>query len=150
MNSGITQIQALLQEAVEADGAIKGTLQRYRKITGTLEVIASHGFSPEFLTHFKNVKPFDSSCCGRAFGSGSIVTINDVEKDISFLPNLEIARSAGFQSVKSVPIYISCGQKVGVISTHFKEPQAVWATVKLNEVLYKLAGIFEENPVLTE
>src|SRR6185503_15422311 len=108
--------------------AIKGTLQRYCKKDDRLEIVASEGFDSEFLRHFKNVKPFDSSCCGRAFGVGSIIIISDVEHDTSFRPNLSVARNAGFRAVKSVPIFDTKGRKVGVLSTQFKEPKWDWNT----------------------
>jgi GAF domain-containing protein len=144
------EFQQLLQKAIAAEGAVKGTLQRHCKSNNRLEIIASEGFAPEFLKHFKSVKPFDSSCCGRAFGVGSTIIISDVEKDVSFKPNLAVAHRAGFRAVKSVPIFDSKGNTVGVLSTHFKEPKTTWDTSRIEGILKKISKIFEEHPVLEE
>lgn len=119
-------IHKLLEKAIQAEQSDKGTLQRYDERRDELHVIASSGFSGDFLEHFKIVKPFDSSCCGRAFGVGTPISINDVEDDLSFRANLAIARGAGFRAVKSVPIINEKGEKLGVISLHYRQPKWHW------------------------
>lgn len=136
-----SRLQELLREAIKAEKAGKGTLQRYDPSIDELEIVAQEGFTAEFLDHFKAVRPFDSSCCGRAFGVGTPIIISDVELDNGFRPNLKIARAAGFRSVKSVPIVSSKGEKLGVISTHFKEPKWNWDMKRLNDILVELGKV---------
>jgi GAF domain-containing protein len=140
-----TKVHSLLLEAIKAENAIKGTLQRYRKDKDDLVIIASEGFSDEFLGHFKNVKPFDSSCCGRAFGSGTPILIGDVEQDLGFRANLAVAKAAGFRAVKSIPIITGSGEKVGILSVHYKEVKWTTEFNKLNKIIKELALIIEEE-----
>lgn len=139
------KIHSLLLEAIRAENAIKGTLQRYRKDKDDLVIIASEGFSKEFLEHFKIVKPFDSSCCGRAFGSGTPILIGDVEQDLGFRANLAVAKAEGFRAVKSVPILAASGEKVGIISTHYGETRWTTESHKLNKIIKELALIIEDE-----
>lgn len=139
------ELQRLLQKAIKAEHASKGTLQRYRKDKNDLIVIASEGFSDQFLEHFKIVKPFDTSSCGRAFGMGIPIWIDDVEQDLAFRPNLEIAKIESFRAVKSIPIFTGKGEKVGVISTHYKESRWRWEFDNLKEILSEFAALMEAD-----
>jgi GAF domain-containing protein len=139
-----TDLKALLNLVIEKEGADKGTLQKYQPEKKVLEVIEAEGFSKEFLEHFKMVKPFDSSCCGRAFGVGSTIIISDVELDEGFKPNLEIARSEGFRAVKSMPILDNSAHKIGVISVHFSEPKWNWDLKRSEVILPLLAEALKE------
>jgi hypothetical protein len=144
MNKIHPKLHELLIAAIKADGAFKGTLQRYNADGDHLEIVASEGFGPDFLAHFKKVKPFDSSCCGRAFGAGIPVMINDLETEPSFQPNLQVAYEAGFRAVKSVPIYSALGTKIGVVSTHFEQPLTSWNIARLNHFLPQFANALDE------
>ncbi len=53
-----------------------------------------------YCFHFKVVKAFDSSACGRASGTGASVIITDITNDIAFIPHKRIVESAGFRAVK--------------------------------------------------
>ena len=132
-------LKAMLMLAIEKEKADKGTLQIFDPVKKVLEVIAAEGFSKEFLAHFKAVKPFDSSCCGRSFGVGSTICISDVELDLGFKPNLEVARSEGFRAVKAMPVLDSDGTKLGVLAVHFAEPKWNWDFKKSETILPKLA-----------
>ena len=124
------RLQKLLQAAIKMDDADKGTLQFFNKKLNGLEIVTSEGFGDDFLAHFKLVTAFDSSCCGRALGVGSPIMINDVTTDASFKPNLKIAEAAGFRAVKSVPLFYTDGQRLGVLSTHYKNPKFTWIPKK--------------------
>ncbi len=67
--------------------------------------------------------------------------IIDVMLDIAFIPHRDIARSAGFRSVKSVPIFSKPKNLLGVISTHFTNPKWDWEMNKLDEVIGELAEL---------
>ena len=129
----------LLQAALKLEHADMGNIQAYRPETDDLEIVAQVGFKKDFLDYFKTVKAFDASSCGRALGIGNIVTIDDVETDIGFYPYRKIARSAGYRSVKSVPV-LSRERNLGVLSVHFREPRHEWQpNYELEALLPELA-----------
>ena len=119
----IAELHRLLEAAIESDGAAKGNIQVLEPETGTLRILVQKGFGADFLAHFEVVKAFDSSACGRAAGIGNDVLISDVEKDLAFRPHLQIARGAGFRSVRSIPIVDARGGVCGVLSVHSTVPR---------------------------
>lgn len=135
------KLNDILQRAIVLDKASFGNIQLYDSKTGTLHIIAQQGFNRDFLDHFKVVNAFDSSACGRASGIGSPVIIIDVMLDIAFIPHRHIARSAGFRSVKSVPIISTPKKLLGVISTHFTNPKWDWEMNTLDEVIPELVKL---------
>jgi GAF domain-containing protein len=138
MNETQAKLLGLLERAIAAEGADKGTLQRYIPSVKELVIAAQVGFDTQFMEHFKSVKPFDSSVCGRAFGIGSPIAINDVQKDIGFAPHLKVARDAGFRAVKSVPVFTNDRRCIGVLSTHYKDPKEVWSVNPLDDIFPEL------------
>jgi signal transduction protein with GAF and PtsI domain len=150
MKSSVAEkLNTFLAKAIKADGALKGNIQLYDKKNETLSIIAQQGFGPEFLKHFKVVKAFDSSACGRAAGIGSPVVISDVELDIGFKPHLKVARAEGFRSVKSIPLISLNNKCVGVLSTHFKETTWSWEIKKLNRLSRELAEFISHSDLKT-
>ena len=116
----IEKLNYILGETVDISNADRGTLQIYDPEKDLLLIISHHGFSDDFLSHFKYVKPFDGSACGRAAGTGNVVTIYDVSQDTAFTSHLETAVEAGIRAVKSIPLRNE-GRLVGVLSVHYKE-----------------------------
>lgn len=129
---------ALLNKVMEIEGANKCTLQFFDNKKEILYLIAQKGFSQDFEEHFKEVKPFDGSSCGRAIGVGIPIVVNDTMLDIAFLPHLEIIKKEGYRAVKSQPIIDEAGKKVGVVSTHFDEPKWSWDNDSLDGVISEL------------
>jgi signal transduction protein with GAF and PtsI domain len=134
------KVETLLIKAILADGADMGNVQLFDSKAGVLTIIAQKGFKKDFLEHFKIVKPFDTSACGRSIGIGSTITINDVTLDTGFIPHRAVAKSAGFRAVKSVPI-IHNKKLLGIISTHFREPKWNWEKDTLQKVALDLAAV---------
>lgn len=110
----------MLDRAIELRHADKGTLQIYDHRADHLLIVSHRGFSNEFLTHFKHVKRFDSSSCGRAAGTGIVVNINDVTKDVAFRSHADTALEDEIKAVQSIPLHYA-GMLVGVLSVHYKE-----------------------------
>jgi GAF domain-containing protein len=106
---------------MDSDGACKGNMQLYDKQKDILRIIVNRGFTDDFLTHFKYVRPFDPTACGRAAASGHIVQIDDVMEDRTFAQHRAAAAAAGFRAVRSIPVFKE-GRLVGVTSMHFAEP----------------------------
>src|SRR5690242_13897360 len=89
------KITTLLRMAVATDHADKCTFQVFDERQNVLRLIAYEGFESEFIEHFKEVKPFDGSSCGRAIGIGTTIVVGDVTKDVAFIPHLKIIETAG-------------------------------------------------------
>ena len=130
-----SKITELLTAAMAYDGADKCSFQVYAEEEGTLYLVGIHGFAEQFIKYFYTVKPFDNTSCGRAIRVGSAVIVCDVEDDIEFMPYRSIARASGFLSVKSIPIYNAARKKVGVISTHFRNPKYTWDLRTLDHLM---------------
>ena len=142
-----SKVVELLTEAMKKDHADKCTLQIFDEKNDVLRIIAQSGFSEEFIEHFKMVKPFDGSSCGRAIGIGSPVIISDFIMDVAFAPHRSQAKKEGIAAVISVPIFGDNNQKLGVLSTHFAEPKWTWNLDKTNTVVSKLAPILSSLKV---
>lgn len=150
----LKKLNEFLDKAIAADGADMGNIQFYDKQTGTLSIVAHKGFTDSFIRHFASVKPFDSSACGRAFGSGGIITIGNVANDKAFLKHLGIARQAGFSAVKSVPLFFTnehtARQQIGVLSTHFREEKTQWDLTLLEEIAREITLILSRITASTD
>lgn len=143
MEQIIKRFRELLLEALEAEHTDMGNIHAYRPECDDLVIVSQVGFQEDVLEYFKTVKPFDASSCGRALGIGNTVTIDDVETDVSFYLYRRIARTAGYRSVKSVPVR-TADRSLGVISLHYREPHHQWKeNRKLESLLPELAKTLE-------
>jgi GAF domain-containing protein len=114
----------LLEEVLSLARADRGNVQLADPESGTLRIIAQHGFDERFLHHFKEVTD-DGSACGRAAKRNAQLVITDVLFDRGFEPHREIAASSGFRAVQSTPLTDREGRLVGVVSTHYSRPYAL-------------------------
>jgi PAS domain S-box-containing protein len=129
----------VLNSAIELQGADFGTIQLYNPETHTLRIVAQQGFGPEFLEHFRNVTVDDGSVCARALKQGTRVLIEDVTLDPEFEPHRHIAASSGFRAVQSTPLIERCsGHPVGMLSTHFRDPDQLGGRDLRSTDLYAL------------
>ena len=112
----------ILDATIELQNADFGNVQLYNPQNRTLQIVAQHGFKPEFMDQFREVRDDSATCC-RALRSGSRVIVEDVQTDEAFKPHLQIAAAAGFRAVQSTPLFSRSGRPLGVISTHFRSPR---------------------------
>ena len=112
----------ILDATIELQNADFGNVQLYNPQNRTLQIVAQHGFKPEFMDQFREVRDDSATCC-RALRSGSRVIVEDVQTDEAFKPHLQIAAAAGFREVQSTPLFSRSGQPLGVISTYFRSPR---------------------------
>jgi len=116
----------LLNKAL--DGALsllradRGNVQVLDPATGSLRIIAQHGFDADFLDYFAVVATNDGSACGRAAAQGTQTVIADVSIDPRFMPHREIAAAAGFRAVQSTPLTDHTDRVLGVVSIHYPHP----------------------------
>jgi hypothetical protein len=139
------QLNYLLDKAIQDDKADMGNIQLFCARTETLEIIAQKGFKSDFLEYFKTVKAFDTSACGRAIGHGNPVLIGNIMLDIAYLPHRDIANSAGYRAVKSVPILSENQKLLGVISTHYKAPKWNWDLNVTSDVVKSLSELLQKQ-----
>jgi len=110
-----------LEGALSLGRADRGNLQLVNPATGSLVIVAEHGFGAEFLEYFAAVDD-DRSACGRAAKRHAQTVIVDVTTDPGFAPHRAIAQASGFRAVISTPVIDGDGQLIGVVSTHYRQP----------------------------
>jgi len=116
---------------------------------GELQLLASHGFTPEAMKFWTWVRA-DSACtCGVALVRGQRVMASDVE-DTPFLADtadLQCYRNTGIRAVQSTPLLSRRGRLVGMISTHWKNvAHPTERDLRLFDILARLAGdLIERN-----
>jgi GAF domain-containing protein len=137
------KMTTLLRIAVTTEKTDKCTFQLFDEVRNILHLIAYKGFALEFLEHFREVKPFDGSSCGRAIGIGTTIVVNDVETDAAFIPHLKIIEAAGYRAVKSVPIFGNNNRKLGVFSTHFSQTKSFRNPYLLDNISKEMAHILD-------
>lgn len=114
-------LEEILHAVIELQNADLGNVQLYNPQSRTLQIVAQHGFRPDFLDQFREVRD-DSAPCGQALSRGSRIIVEDIQTDAAFEPHRQIAASAGFRAAQSTPLFGRSGQPLGVISTHFRFP----------------------------
>jgi GAF domain-containing protein len=135
------RLQHLLAQAIELDRATKGNIQVFDPEAGSLRIIAQSGFDEIFLHHFQKVQRFDSSACGRAFGTGNWVLIPDIMEDEAFKPHREVALASGIRSVKSIPVTGPDGGFQGMLSTHSATVRWDWQRDNTHHIAAEIATI---------
>lgn len=119
------QITEFLLSAVAVTGAKFGNIQVFDSASGTLKIVAQHGFDREFLTHFDIVTCDEASACGRALAGRVRVVVENVATDPIFARHDSAAfmLRANALSVQSTPLFGVSGQFLGVVSTHSDRPR---------------------------
>jgi PAS domain S-box-containing protein len=121
-----TALDDVLANAIVTSGADFGNIQLYNPEIRALEILAQRGFRPDFLDHFRTVRVDEGSACAQAMQSGKRIIIEDVELDPVYVPHRQVAAAAGYRAVQSTPLKSSRdGNILGMLSTHFRQPQQV-------------------------
>ncbi len=104
---------------IELQKADMGSLQLSDAETGTLEVLAHHGFEhdvPEKLRDISSSNPIWNETLRR----GDSVIVEDVLADAAFEPHWAVAASAGFRAMQLTPLISQDKEFIGVVSMHFR------------------------------
>jgi len=101
--------------------ADRGNVQIRDPATGSLRIVAQHGFDAAFLDYFAVVAD-DGSACGRAAAQRTQTVIVDVSIDPGFAPHREIAAASGFRAVQSTPLTDYTDRVLGMVSIHYPNP----------------------------
>jgi GAF domain-containing protein len=114
----------LLEEAVAAAGAERGTLQLMDDPTRSLRIVASRGFDLPFLEFFAAVRENDDSACARTLRERGRIIVPDITQSEIFsgTPSGDVLRTANVRAVQSTPLFDRYGRQIGALSTH-------WASV---------------------
>ncbi|HSS28622.1 MAG TPA: ATP-binding protein [Usitatibacter sp.] len=116
-------LQAILDVAVDSQGAQFGLIWVHEPDTGALVARASRGFSEASLLEFDRIMPGPrGGSAGKAFARRSRWVIEDIDGDSDFAAFRPAAHAAGFRAVHSTPIITRAGDLLGVVSVHFREP----------------------------
>jgi GAF domain-containing protein len=113
----------ILEGALALAGADRGNVQVVDPATGSLRIAAQCGFSAEFLEYFAVVDD-GRSACGRAARERAQTVVVDVDVDPWFAPHRDIAAATAFRAVQSTPLIERSGRLLGVVSTHYSQPNS--------------------------
>ena len=135
--------KVLLEDAIAATSADRGTFQLIDRSTQSLRIVASRGFGSEFLGFFSAVGDSDDCACGRSLKQGGRIIVPDVgESEIfSHPPSGRVLREAHVRAVQSTPLFDRQQRLIGVMSTHWT---SVWqpcdeALSRLDAVCFRAA-----------
>jgi hypothetical protein len=128
----------VLEGALSLGGADRGNLQLVNPATGSLAIVAQHGFGAEFLEYFAVVDD-DRSACGRAAKRHAQTVIGDVTTDPGFAPHRAIAAASDFRAVQSTPIIDGAGRLIGMVSTHYQRPY--YPPVRDRQIMKRYVGM---------
>jgi anti-anti-sigma factor len=119
----VAACEQALGQALEAGGTDTGNVQLVDPATGTLRIVAQHGFRRRFLDFFEVVHDQDSAC-GTALAAGRAVWVPDVVASPIFAgtPALEVMLEAEAQAVASLPVRAANGSVIAVMSVHYHQP----------------------------
>lgn len=123
-----TNLSDLLVEILDATigitGADKGNIQLLDEEQKVLKIVVSRGFSQSFLEYFALCLA-GKGTCGLALENGGRIFIADINTSPFFIgtPHLPVLLAEGVQAVQSTPLKSSSGKILGMVSTHYYNPQ---------------------------
>lgn len=116
-------LEQILESSLQLLQADFGNIQLYDAERGRLEIFAQRGFQKEYLEVYQSVTASDETAFGRAIRSGERCIVEDIERDAGYKPHRKIAAATGYRAVQSTPLLDRDGKLLGVLSTHFRDPQ---------------------------
>jgi PAS domain S-box-containing protein len=120
-NAGLQQLlEDVLDTSITLAGADFGHIQLYDEAAGTLKVAAQRGFEPEYLRYIENVQ--DKLGIASSIGRVDRVIFEDILDEPAFQAHLPAVSPLGYRALQATPLRGSCGQLLGVITTHFRKP----------------------------
>jgi PAS domain S-box-containing protein len=104
---------------IELQKADMGSLQLSDAETGTLEVLAHHGFEQNVREKLRDISS-SNPIWNETLRRGNSVVVEDVLADAAFEPHWAVAAAAGFRAMQLTPLIGQDKEFVGVVSTHFR------------------------------
>ncbi|MDN5935119.1 MAG: response regulator [Nitrosospira sp.] len=144
-------LKEILEAAVALLAADMGTIQLYDPVNKTLTIAAHHGFEQDFLDHFRTVDADGDAACSRALAGHRRVVVEDVQTDERYAIHRVAAADAGYRAVQSTPLFSRDGKPLGMLSTHFRSPNApAEPELKMLDLYARQAADFVERRLITE
>lgn len=148
----VKEILSRITEAVSGVVKAKATsLMIYNPEQNSLETVAGHNLSPEYMVAAKKIRErAKDSPSRRAIAERRAVAIDDIQKASLFTPWRQIAAKEGYQALITIPLILP-QRVIGVINVylsevhHFSEDE-----IKLLHVFAHQAAIAVENARLYE
>lgn len=117
--NALAHILDLAMDITEADFGNIQIIDSSRR----LRIAVNRGFEAEFLDYFSIVESSESAC-GVALQQNRRVICPDVRKNSFFdVDSRRIMLRANALAVQSTPLISSCGQLLGMVSTHYCVPR---------------------------
>ena len=93
---------------------------------GSLDLLAWRGFHAESARHWQRVHAQSATTCGDALRDGARQVLVDVEDcdALTGTEHLREFRRSGIRAVQSTPLVTRDGRRVGIMSTHWRQPHA--------------------------
>ncbi|HEY1501844.1 MAG TPA: ATP-binding protein [Acidobacteriaceae bacterium] len=112
----------LLQSVLAVQSADLEEIHLYNSNDDSLDLVASAGLRPAIPTGYGGL--YDSgSPAWLAMLSGQRLVMEDVLRDVRFVPYREVAAARGFRSVHFTPMLNRLGGPIGVMSAYFPGPR---------------------------
>ncbi len=115
----------ILEAAVDLMSSDMASMQVFHPERNALRLLAWKGFHPRSAAFWEWVRLDSGSTCGAALASGHRIIVPDTEKSelIAGTPDADEYRRSGIRAVQSTPLVSRDGGLIGMISTHWREPQ---------------------------
>ena len=113
-------LNQILDVAIALTGADMGTLQIFDEEDDRLTIVA--GISSGALRFFDTERRDTNSTSAIALARRVRVFREEISRSYVFVN--EMRRASGIAAVQSIPLTSSSGRFCGVVSTHFRQPQA--------------------------
>lgn len=140
------RLDAVLDEAMQADGSASGKIRVLDPETGELRICAHRGLSPTFLERYFRTGPEGDTVCAEALRRRRRVVVPDLGRDGRHAELAAHGRDSGFKGLQSTPIVAPDGQVVGTLSTLFGTSYQPSKSVELvlDYCARRAAGIIDE------
>lgn len=117
----LVALGALLDRAMEVQRADFGAVRLYQPSTDTLRLIVQRNFDPALLGGVVEMRADDEAML--AFRQGRIV-IEDLYARKGWEGTRPLIEKLGVRAVQLSPIVTRTGERLGLLTTHFKRPHA--------------------------
>ncbi|MBL7952785.1 MAG: PAS domain S-box protein [Flavobacteriales bacterium] len=113
--------ERIVEAAAFVMGSRFGSLRKYRKERGELQLVAAYGYPDEARERLQWVRPGTGTTCGKAMQDRTRVVVPDVERCewLAKAGGVNAYLDIGMRAVQSTPLLARDGEPIGVISTHW-------------------------------
>lgn len=138
----LVALGALLDRAIEVQRADFGAVRLYQPSTNSLRLAVQRNFDPAMLTSVVNLGVDVGAM--KAFTRGRIV-IEDLLNDRDHDQLRPLIEKLGVRAVQLSPIVTRSGERLGLLTTHFRRPHApsAYALSETDRIVATAADVIE-------